>query len=197
MYVLWLCIIMLKWPGCRCVEAGREKALRETSIERGLEYGVRAPVSTEIYGSKPEKTVFHGYLQEVCFVLTEISGNLREFTGECNLRILYSSSLLSMRPIFATCLRRHFSLQLRSWNYAWNLAWLDAAMRLRVTRAVSTQLILPTKWLMSSYMMRCVGTRGLLLRATCMPYSTCIVPNDLSHCYALVARGTCTATARC
>ena len=55
-------------------------------------YGLR--FSTEIYGSKREKTVFHEYLQEACFVLTEISeisGNLREFTGECNLGILYST----------------------------------------------------------------------------------------------------------
>ena len=45
-----------------------------------LEYGVRAPVfygtgyglrfSTEIYGSKREKTVFHENPQETCFVLT-------------------------------------------------------------------------------------------------------------------------------
>ena len=48
-------------------------------------------LSTEIYGIK---LVFHEYLLEACFVLTEISGNLREFTGECNLGILYSSSLL-------------------------------------------------------------------------------------------------------
>ena len=60
--------------------------------KRGLEYGVQAPV---FYGSLREKTVFHEYLQEYCFVLTDISGNLREFTGECNLGILYSSSLLN------------------------------------------------------------------------------------------------------
>ena len=40
------------------------------------------------------ETVFHKYLREYCFVLTEISGNLRESTGECNLGILCSSSLL-------------------------------------------------------------------------------------------------------
>ena len=54
-------------------------------------YGLR--FSTEIYGCKREKTVFREYLQEACFVLTEIPGNLREFTGECNLGILYSSFL--------------------------------------------------------------------------------------------------------
>ena len=37
-------------------------------------YGLR--FSTEIYGSKREKTVFHEYLQEYCFVLTEISENI-------------------------------------------------------------------------------------------------------------------------
>ena len=56
------------------------------------EYGLR--FSTEIYGSRWAKAVFHEYLQEACFDLAEISGNLREFTGECNLGILCSSSLL-------------------------------------------------------------------------------------------------------
>ena len=48
-----------------------------------LEYGVRvrAPVSTEIYWSKREKTVFHEYLQEACVVLTEISENLQKPPG--------------------------------------------------------------------------------------------------------------------
>ena len=61
----------------------------------GTGYGLR--FSAEIYGSKREKTVFHKHLQEACFVLTEISENLRslrEFMGECNLGILCSSSLL-------------------------------------------------------------------------------------------------------
>ena len=58
--------------------------IRTCTNKKGLEYGVRLRFSTEIYGSKREKTVFHEYLQEACFVLTEsskISGNLREFTG--------------------------------------------------------------------------------------------------------------------
>ena len=41
--------------------------------------------------NKREKTFFHEYLQEACLVLTEspkVSGNLREFSGECNLGIL-------------------------------------------------------------------------------------------------------------
>ena len=42
-------------------------------------YGLR--FSTQTYRSKREKTFFHESLQEYCFVLTEISGNLREFTG--------------------------------------------------------------------------------------------------------------------
>ena len=42
-------------------------------VKRGLEYGVRAPV---FYGSKREKTFFHEYLQEACFVLTEIFESL-------------------------------------------------------------------------------------------------------------------------
>ena len=36
--------------------------------------------STEVYGSNREKTVFHEYIQK-CFVLTELSGNLRDFIG--------------------------------------------------------------------------------------------------------------------
>ena len=52
-------------------------------------YGLR--FSTEIYG---RKRFSNEDIQETCFVLTEISGNLREFTGECNLGIMYSSSLL-------------------------------------------------------------------------------------------------------
>ena len=52
--------------------------------------------STEIYWSKREKTVFRKYLQEACFVPT-ISGNLQEFTGESNLGLLYSNSLLVKR----------------------------------------------------------------------------------------------------
>ena len=67
--------------------------------KRVLEYGVRAPIFAEVSGSKREKTAFHENLQVVCFVLTEISGNLREFTGECNLGILYSRSLLANQPI--------------------------------------------------------------------------------------------------
>ena len=44
--------------------------------KRVLEYKVRARFSTEIYGSKREKAVFHKYLQEACFVLTETSESL-------------------------------------------------------------------------------------------------------------------------
>ena len=32
--------------------------------------------------------------RRACFVLTEISGSLREFTGECDLGFLYPSSLV-------------------------------------------------------------------------------------------------------
>ena len=67
-----------------------------------LEYGVRDDLSTgyrlrfssEIYRSDRDKTVFIENLQDTCGVLTQISGVLREFTGECNLGILSSSSLL-------------------------------------------------------------------------------------------------------
>ena len=70
---------------------------RQTSsaaqIKRGLEYGVQTPV---FYGNLWDKTVFHEYLQEACFVLTEISNNIQKVTGKCNLGILYSSSLLRL-----------------------------------------------------------------------------------------------------
>ena len=74
-------------------------------LRRGLEYGVWAPVSTEIYGSKRENTVFHEHLHETCFVLTEISESLRRppvslRESAINLGILYSSfsSLLILVP---------------------------------------------------------------------------------------------------
>ena len=40
------------------------------------------------------KIAFRESLREANFVLTEISGNLKEFAGECNVGILYSSSLV-------------------------------------------------------------------------------------------------------
>ena len=58
-----------------------------------LEYGVRAPVFSR---NLREKRVFHEYLQEACFVLTGVSGHLWELAGECNLGILYSSSLVTL-----------------------------------------------------------------------------------------------------
>ena len=79
------------------VQVSLREGLRTGYGVRGTGYGLR--FYTEIYGSKREKIVFHEYLQEACFVLIvqtspKISGNLQEFTGECNLGILYSSSLL-------------------------------------------------------------------------------------------------------
>ena len=65
--------------------------VRHVREDSSTGYGLR--FSTEIYG---RKRFSNEDIQETCFVLTEISGNLREFTGECNLGILYSSSLLVM-----------------------------------------------------------------------------------------------------
>ena len=62
-------------------------------------YGLR--FSTEIFGSKREKTVFHEtYRKPVLFLQKspKISRNLREFTGECNLGILCSGSLSHQTP---------------------------------------------------------------------------------------------------
>ena len=84
-------------PICRALTCLSRNSMPRASWKSLREYlstGYGLRFSTEIYGSAREKTVFHKYLQEVCFVHTEISGNLREFTGECNLGILYYSSLL-------------------------------------------------------------------------------------------------------
>ena len=60
----------------------------------GTGYGLR--FSTEIYGSKRFSTNTYRSLALFLQKSPKISGNLQEFTGECNLDILYSSSLLSM-----------------------------------------------------------------------------------------------------
>ena len=57
------------------------KTLGDTATKRVLEYGIRAPVFYGNLWSKRERTVFHESLQESCFVLTEISENLRETSG--------------------------------------------------------------------------------------------------------------------
>ena len=64
-------------------------------IQRVLEYGLR--FSTEIHGSKRFSTNI--YRTNVLLLQTSpnISGNLRDLSGECNLGILYSSSLLMAR----------------------------------------------------------------------------------------------------
>ena len=75
-------------------EPGRLCEPRRRGDKRVLEYGVQAQL---FYGNLREKTAVHKYLQETCLFLQKspkVSGNLREFTGECNLGILYSSSLL-------------------------------------------------------------------------------------------------------
>ena len=77
-------------PGGRAPEAqGLAGGLREYS---STGYGLR--LSTEIYGSKRG---FLGIPTGSLFCFYRISGNLREFTGEYNLGILYSSSLLRPR----------------------------------------------------------------------------------------------------
>ena len=61
------------------------------------EYGLR--FSTEIYGSKRQKRFSTNTYRKLVLLLhksSKISGNLREFTGYCNLGILYSSSLLKL-----------------------------------------------------------------------------------------------------
>ena len=61
-------------------------------------YGIR--FSTEVYGRKRLST--NTYRKPVLFLQKspKVSGNLRESTGECNLGILYSSSLLPNHLVF-------------------------------------------------------------------------------------------------
>ena len=65
-----------------------QQSLRE---DLGTGYGLR--FSAEIYGSKRFSTNTY---RKLGFVLTEITGNLREFTGECNPGILCFNSLLPL-----------------------------------------------------------------------------------------------------
>ena len=89
----WLHLILVLGASLRVPPPSAAPATGE--VKRGLENRVGAPV---FYGNLREKTVFHEYLQEAWFILTEISGNLREFMGECNLGIHYRSSLLEVAP---------------------------------------------------------------------------------------------------
>ena len=98
--------------------------LGDVLLREYLSTGYLLRCSTEIYGRKRETMVFHKYLQECWFVLRDIFEHLRKPTGslsgsyrhlqtypetsgfllgECNLGILYSSSLLSAPLIFGTC----------------------------------------------------------------------------------------------
>ena len=69
-------------------------------FQRGLEYGVRAPIFCGKYASANGRKRFstNTHRNLVLFLQTsrKIFGNLREFSGECNLGILYCSSLLSL-----------------------------------------------------------------------------------------------------
>ena len=70
-------------------------------VKKVLEYGVRAPV---FYGSKQENRFStKAYRKFVLFLQKSpnISGNLRDFTGACDLRILYSTSLLDVEKLEA------------------------------------------------------------------------------------------------
>ena len=57
-------------------------------------YGLQ--LSTEIYGTETGESGFPRGPTGTFFDLTEISGSLREFTGECDRGILYSSSTLTL-----------------------------------------------------------------------------------------------------
>ena len=52
-----------------------------TGLREYLSSGYGLRFSTDIYGSKREKTVFYEYLQQRCFFLTEISESLRRPPG--------------------------------------------------------------------------------------------------------------------
>ena len=104
----------------RCVEAGdRTHVLREyLSAGYGLQF------SMEINGSKRFFTNTYGNIDLIVLFLhtsPKISGNLREFTRECNVGILYSSCLLCVsarrgerrlrRPAGTLCVKQPKSKQ--------------------------------------------------------------------------------------
>ena len=93
--------LLIGWPVCLLAHTQWRRALEsQGKLRECLSTGNGLWFSTNIYGSKREKTVFHKtYRKPVLFLQkasksSKISGNLREFTGECDLGILYSTSLL-------------------------------------------------------------------------------------------------------
>ena len=87
---VWMCLSGAPQPGSLGSQGAMElgslgllgsHGARELGIREDLGTEYRLRFSTEIYGSKREKTVFHEYLQEACFVPTEISNNLRKLPG--------------------------------------------------------------------------------------------------------------------
>ena len=54
---------------------------RTSGLREDWSAGYGLWLSTEIYGSNREKTLFHEYLQEACCVPTEISENLQKPLG--------------------------------------------------------------------------------------------------------------------
>ena len=88
----------IKWREAPPAPVWKNVPLAKAAAKRALEYGVRAPV---FYGSLREQTGENGfpetYRNIVLFLQKspKVSGNRQEFTGERNLAILYSSSLLS------------------------------------------------------------------------------------------------------
>ena len=74
---------------------------RPSSEDLRAAYGLR--FSAEVCGNKPEKRKqFSRRLVLLLQKSPKVFGSLREFTGECNLRILYSRSLLTIGLLVIT-----------------------------------------------------------------------------------------------
>ena len=122
---------------------GRLGVVRSVSYRRQRDM-VRAPV---FCGNLQEKTVFHECLQEACFVLTLISESLRNLPGvkgECNLGILYFSSLLFMpRRLFGQRTRLETSSWTREWCTCFNPEWLTSSWGLCLCESIRDSWLSP------------------------------------------------------
>ena len=91
--------ILSYYGGITCLMLLVGQLVPGTAAKRVLEYGVRAPGFLRKSTGANERKRFstNTYRKLVLFLQTspKISANLREISGECNLGILHSSSLLS------------------------------------------------------------------------------------------------------
>ena len=94
-HLYWILNHML-WDSVKLSKVYR--TVEHTVDKRALEYEVRVPLFLrDPTGANGRKQFFTKSYGRLCLFLQKspkVSGNLREFTGECNLGIRYSSSLL-------------------------------------------------------------------------------------------------------